>query len=191
MIQVLEGKNVDVIEPFPIKEIQAAVGWMHCYKTLVCGDDGPQTNDEIAAFLHTTLAASNVRTWAIVDKDNLTNTHTTSPLVGMLSFERANTQNGYLHITTPRKVWGEKLAQPGMAEQASQLVISNLFSSEPTLQRISVAIVSTNKAAIALAKRVGFTKEGYLPAMTQIKGKPADMIHFGLLRPVAMAQETV
>ncbi len=186
MITVTEGKNVDIIEPFPIKEIQAAVGWMHCYKTLVCGDDGPQTNEEIGAFLLTNLQAPNIRTWAIVDKDNLTHTHSNAPLVGMISFERANAQNGYLHITTPRKVWGEKLAKPGMAEQATHLVISQLFTNEPALQRISVAIISTNKAAINLATRIGFKKEGYLPAMSKIKGLPADVVHYGLLRPIAV-----
>lgn len=185
MIQVLEGVNIDVIEPFPPTQLSTAVGWMHCYKTLVCGDDGPQTNEEIGAFLSNSLAAPNVRSWGIVDKDNLTNTHTDAPLVGMITFERANKQNGYLHITTHRKAWGEKLAKPSFAQQASELVIAGLFESEPDLQRVSVAIVDTNKAANNLAKRVGFIKEGFMPAMTKIKGQPANIIHYGLLRPQA------
>ncbi len=181
-MNVLVGRNVDVIEPFPAKALAQAVGWMHAYKTLVFGDKYPQTDEEIGQFLAYMLSQPNVRSWAVIDKDNLTGAKSPAPLVGSVIFEAIGENNGYFHVASSRKVWGDKLAQPGMMEQAADLVIPALFESTPELYRVSSSIVSNNRAAINFAKRVGFVKDGYFREAIAQAGKPRDVVHFGILR---------
>lgn len=183
-LQIIEGKDVDVIEPFPQKLLPQAAQWMRCQKTLIFGDDGPQTNEQITQFLITRAALPFIRTWGIVDKFNLTHTAASDvPLVGIVFFEQMNPQNGYFHVASNRRAWGDKLAQPSLTEQAGQLIIRECFESVPSLRRLSVATFATNRAAKHLAQRLGFAKDGYFSAMGAIHNKPVDVIHFGMLRP--------
>lgn len=181
MLRVLEGPQVDVIEPFPSAELRSAAGWMHCYKTLVFGDDGPHTNEEILEFLQLRLPL--VRSWGIVDKHNLTRTKSEAPLVGIVVFERGTKYNGYIHLASNRRAWGEKIAKPSLIDQATPLILEEIFSSTPELQRISVATFAKNNAARSLARRAGFVKDGYFPAMGRAGEVPQDVIHYGLMRP--------
>ncbi len=184
MIHVLEGRDVDVLEPFPIKELSAAVGWSHCYRLSVSSDDGPQTDDEIAEALYTSIQAN--RSWAIVDKANLSNTKKELPLVGLIVFEQTSPYNGYIHVTTARKA--HRLGDPTISEQAVQLVINEIWTSTPSLTRISGATLATNKGAKSLMARLGFTKEGLLPALLKVKGEMIGVVHYGLLRPVGAVE---
>lgn len=186
-MKVLEGIDVDVIEPFPAIAITQAAQWMRCYKTLMFGDNGPQELPEIEAFLRAHMVLPHVRTWGVVDKNNLTHTHTEAPLVGFVIFERPAPENGYVHLASNRRAWGEKVAQPALMEQGCQIIREALFT-EDTLQRISIVTSSNNRAAVSLAKRLGFQKDGYFRDMGRQKGHPVDMIHFGLLRPPAQSQ---
>lgn len=180
MIHVLEGKDVDVLEPFPLKELGAAVGWSHCYRSSVSSDDGPQTNDEIAKALYESIQVN--RSWAIVDKANLSNTKKELPLVGLIIFEQTSPYNGYIHITTARKA--HRMGSPTISEQAVQLVLDEVWASTSGLARISAATLVTNKGAKSLITRLGFTKEGVLPALLKVKGEMVGVVHYGLLRPV-------
>lgn len=186
-MDVIIGTDVDVISPFPATMLPQAAGWMRCYKTMVFGDDGPQTNEDIEIFLRNILSMSNISSWAIVDKANLTKTKHEAPLVGILYFERANTQNGYIHVASHRRAWGDKLAQPGLIEQGARLVLDHLFETEPNLARISVAVLASNKAARNFAQRVGFRKDGYFINMAKVGGKPENVVHLGMLREVPQA----
>lgn len=184
-MQVLEGKDVDVIEPFPAMALPQAVAWMHCAKTAIFGDTGPQTDEEILEFIRVQRLQPHVRTFGVIDKANLTKAKDTDvPLVGLIVFERLALNNGYFHVTSTRKAWGEKLATPSLTEQAGQLVIPEIFKAVSELQRLSVATLANNYAARNLAQRCGFKREGYFKAMTTFKGKPMDVVHFGLLRPL-------
>lgn len=182
-MQVLIGKDVDIIAPFPSGAFPQAAQWMHCYKTLVFGDSGPATQAEIEKFLWDKTALPNVYSWAIVDKNNLTATRQDAPLVGIGLFELLSPENGYFHVASNRRAWGERIAQPGLVQQAAELAIPQLWKYLPTLQRISAATYASNKAARGLIKRLGFVKDGYFVAMGRTKGKPQDVVHFGLLRP--------
>ena len=181
-MKVLEGIDVDVIEPFPAIAIGQAAQWMRCYKTLMFGDNGPQDLVQIEAFLRQHMALPQVRTWAVVDKFNKTNTKQETPLVGFVIFEQPCPENGYVHLASNRRAWGEKVAQPAMMEQACHLIKDDIWQTEG-LQRVSIVTSSNNRAAVSLAKRLGFHKDGYFQAMGKQNGKPVDMIHFGLLRP--------
>ncbi len=181
-MNLLQGKDVDVIEPFPAKAMPAAVGWMHCYRTLVFGDKYPQTDDEIATFVSYMLAQPNVRSWGIIDKSNLTGASAEAPLIGIGFFETIGDNNGYFHVASTRKAWGDKVAQPGLMEQAANLVIPEIFKSRPEIRRVSSSIVANNRAAINYAKRVGFVKDGYFRDAIVQNGKARDVVHFGILR---------
>lgn len=192
MLTVLEGKDVDVLEPFPLREIQAAVGWTHCNKTMMFGVNGPQTDEEVEIYLHSLLTQSNVRSWAIVDKGNLTQTKKIdTPIIGFILAEMVGTNNAYIHAASNRRAWGTKLTQPSLTAQGAQLVINSLFNTNPELTRLSVATLASNKAARHLAEQVGFKKDGYFTSMVVIGNKPVDVIHMGLVRqqPTAVATE--
>lgn len=187
-LSILEGVDVDLIEPFPQSEIASAVSWFRCYKTTMFGDDGPQTNEDIEVFLRQRLPL--VRSWGIVDKRNLTGSRQSDvPLVGLIVFERGTLYNGYGHIIVSRKAFGDKLAQPGLAEQAGRLALGQVFADTPELQRVSLTTFAKNAAARELAKRLGFHKDGYFRALGREHGVPQDVVHFGLVREAEQAQE--
>jgi len=178
---IVPGGDVDLISPFPIKELAAVIGWTHCYKTIILGDEGPQTDEELYQLLEAHIAHH--QTWAIVDKNNLTKcTKTDVPLVGIVIFDKTSPYNGYIHVASNRKAWGNKLAQPGLIEQAGKLVIPDIFETNPDLKRISISVEDNNKAAISLAKRVGFKQDGCFKDMVMQKGKSRAAMHFGYLR---------
>jgi len=183
MINVLSGTDVDVIEPFPLTRLAAAAQWMRCYKTMVFGDDGPQTNEEIEEYLKLHLTLPSVRSWAIVDKNNLTGAKEfESPLVGIITSEQMNKQNAYVHVASARRAWGNKLCEPGLVEQGLGVVFAHLFEN-PSLNRLSAAMLAKNTAARALAQRLGFVKDGYFLNMINVGGAGANIIHMGLQRP--------
>lgn len=182
-MQVLQGKDVDVISPFPQAGLVAAVGWMHCYKTLVFGDQGPQTEEDILKFLQVQLQSPLVRTWGIVDKANLTASRQVDiPLVGIIVVEQLTFENGYIHIASSRKAWGNRLAKPGLVDQGCELAKQDVWDST-SLRRLSIATFANNRAARQLALRQGFSQDGYFQGMGTLRGQPTDIVHYGLQRP--------
>jgi RimJ/RimL family protein N-acetyltransferase len=180
-MHVVPGRDVDLISPFPIKELPAVIGWTHCYKTMILGDEGPQNDEELFQLLAAHIV--NHRTWGIVDKNNLTKgTKVDVPLVGIIICDKTSPYNAYMHIASNRKAWGNKIAKPGLIEQAGLLAIPDVFENEPGITRLSIAVEDNNKAAISLAKRVGFKQDGCFKDMVMHKGKPQAAMHFGYLR---------
>jgi RimJ/RimL family protein N-acetyltransferase len=185
-MQVLVGQDVDVIAPFPASALPAAVGWMYCYRTLVFGDRGPQTQEEVGQFLAQALRNPGMLTWGIVDKNNLTRSHQIDvPLVGVVFAERLTEENAYIHIASSRKAWGNRVAQPGLVDQGCELIKSQIWEQIPDLRRLSIATFASNRAARSLAVRAGFHQDGYFTAMGTLRNAPQDIVHFGLLRPEA------
>lgn len=181
-MHIVQGRDVDLISPFPVKEVPSVIGWTHCYKTIILGDEGPQNDEELSQLLVAHITSHN--SWAIVDKANLTKCSKLDvpPLVGIIIFEKTSPYNGYIHVASNRKAWGNRLAKPGLIEQAGALVIEDIFKSNPDLNRISIAVEDNNKAAISLAKRVGFKQDGCFKDMIMKAGKPITALHFGYLR---------
>lgn len=188
-MKVLLGSDVDVISPFPVSALPAAVSWMHCYKTLVFGDHGPQTEPEIEAFLRIQLSAPQVLSWGIIDKANLTGSRQIDvPLVGVVFLESLTPENAYIHIACNRKAWGNKIASPGLVDQGCELIKQDVWDTTQ-LRRVSIATYASNKAARHLAYRTGFIRDGYFENMATLRGVPQDIIHFGMLRPVLAPAE--
>jgi len=185
-MNVLIGTDVDVITPFPVMAIPQASQWMHCYKTIIFDDGGPQTNEDIERDIRGVTSLPNVKSFGIVDKNNLTKSKTyESPLVGIYIFEQLTPFNGYAHVASNRRAWGEKLAKPALVEQAGRLCAEYLFSQDPKLQRISITCMAVNRGANSLAQRLGFHKDGYMKNMKCVKGTPMDIVHYGRLRDEA------
>lgn len=182
-MKVLEGKDVDVIYPFPSSALTAVIGWMHCYKSFIIGDDGPPTDEQLAAHMYQILSNPNITTMGVIDKNNLTGSEQIDiPLVGLLYFDPIAPNNGYVHVTSNRRAWGARVAQPALMEQAAKLCITDLFESKPELTRLSSSIISTNKAAINFAKRLGFSQDGLFKQAVIQNGIAKDVVHLGLLR---------
>ncbi len=182
-MKVLEGKDVDVIEPFPPSALAAVIGWMHCYKSFVIGDDRPPTDEELVQHMYGLLSNPHIITAGVVDKNNLTGSEQLDiPLVGLFYFEAIAPNNGYVHVTSNRRAWGNRVASPSLMEQAATLCVADLFESIPSLTRLSSSIVSTNRAAINFAKRLGFTQDGLFKQAVIQNGEAKDVMHLGLLK---------
>lgn len=184
---IIEGPNVDVVCPFPASQWHVAARMMHQQKTMIFGDGAPQDEAAIAAFLVERAAAHGIETYGVVDRQNLTHSRTEHPLVGVIFFEPQGRENAYAHVASARRAWGNRLVQPGMIEQASELVIQHVFAQHAALQRLSVSVFAQNHAAQNLARRMGFTQDGYFRAMASWRGQPMDVVHFGRLRPASVS----
>jgi RimJ/RimL family protein N-acetyltransferase len=180
-MRIIEGKNVDLIAPFPSGEVGRMYGWMHCYRTLTEDDDSPKNLEEFIQHTHTMLGVC--PSWGIVDKWKITNSRHEAPLVGVLLFEptlspwNGQIRNGQLHVATARKAW-----KTGLVDEASQLVISTLFDELPGLQRLSAYMLEKNFPAKGLARRAGFKFEGLVEDAVVQGGSPQSMALFGLTR---------
>jgi RimJ/RimL family protein N-acetyltransferase len=180
-MNVISGKNVDLIFPFPMSEVRRTYGWNHCYRTLTETDDSPNTPEVFVPWMESVIAS--VPTWGIIDKNHITNIKHEAPLVGIGIFEpivspnSAVVRNGLLHVATARKAW-----RTGLVDEAGFLGIKTLFEEIPTLLRISAIMVEKNFPAKALAKRLGFKFEGLIEDGICKDGNPENTVMFGLTR---------
>jgi len=180
-LRIIEGKNVDLITPFPMNEIRRTYGWMHCYRTLTESDDSPKDMDGVVAL--TSQGFSQSFTWGIIDKNHLTNIRHEAPLVGFGMFEPVLSpgtmivRGGFFHVATARKAW-----KTGLIDEAGELVIRELFENIPTLLRISALMLEKNSPAKSLCRRMGFKFEGVLEDMVLQERSPQSMVLFGLTR---------
>lgn len=173
--KLIEAENVDLIAPFPVKEIKRLVGWMHCYKTMIGADGSPQTDDEMANYLQGVIQT--FPTYGVIDKANMLGYKHDAPLIGYFQLEPVSPTNIYLHITSNRKAWGS-----GLMDEAGQKIIQEIFDSCPTVLRISASILNGNKPAKNIAKRAGFKQDGLFKDCVTQNGVPKSIAHFGLTR---------
>lgn len=176
-MKIIEGPNVDLIEPFPLNQISRAVGWLHCYKTWVTTDDGPQTPEDIEKCLLAMFQSPNVRSWGIIDKNNKINSKHEAPIVGFLILEHNGMRNSYCHVATTRRAWGSRLV-----DEAVAIGMKQVFDDTPQLLRISAFIVKNNAPARALMERMGLRFEGVFPDYLMRDGAPAALAHYGITR---------
>ena len=83
-MRIIPGSNVDLISPFPEKEVQRLYGWLHCYRTLTECDDSPKGPEATCEFLLRDFREC--VTYGMIDKNHLTNIKHEAPLVGAGSF---------------------------------------------------------------------------------------------------------
>ena len=176
MIRVIEGKNVDLIEPFPIAEVRRLVGWSHCFRSMFIADGAPK--DEQALINYYNQYLPTVRSWGVIDKNNLLGYRHEAPLIGCLILEKPISMvNGYVHVTSTRKAWGS-----GLLDEGARLAIKHGFETEPNMLRLSALIITTNAPAKQFVKRLGFKQDGQLKNYLTQNGIPKAVSHFGLLK---------
>jgi RimJ/RimL family protein N-acetyltransferase len=180
-MRIIEGKNVDLINPFPLKEVKRTYGWNHCYRTLTETDDTPNTQEHFLSFMEGVLQVC--PSWGIIDKNHLTSLKHEAPIVGIIIFEPCVVpgttviRNGYFHVATARKAW-----RTGLVDEAGRLALREVFSEIPTLLRVSGYMLEANFPARSLCKRLGFKYEGLVEDMFLRDGEPKNMVLFGLTR---------
>lgn len=173
-MQIIEGRDIDLISPFPPTEYKRIFGWLHCYRTITETTAFPKTAEEFAEKLG---KLRNLQTFGIIDKNNILNVRHEAPLIGMYMFDQDTILNGNAHVASTRKAWGSRLV-----DQAGQRLIQHVFDTIPNLTRVTVSVLASNAPAKALAKRLGFLYEGRVRDAITVNDTPSDMALFGLTR---------
>jgi len=178
-MEIIYGSNVDLILPFPESEVERAVSWIHCYKSLMVADGMPATEeawkDYIINEIHNTLS------FGVIDKFNKLNYNHAAPLVGMVWFDAGGTPaNAYFHFSSSRRAWGT-----GFMDEAGSLAIRYLFDHFPSVVRVSTLLMNHNKPAKIYTKKLGFKQDGRFADFVTQNGEPKAMAHFGLTRKEA------
>ena len=180
-MKVYSGSDVDLIEPFPISEIERLVGWLHCFKSVIHSDDSPQTNEDLMKYFTEYFQQPNVRSWGLIDKNRKVNIQHAAPLVGFGAFEFTgdprSARNGYFHCATTRKAWGS-----GIINEAAKVAFGAVFTEHPEMLRVSSFVINNNYPARKLALTLGMKIEGVLEDAVLQSGIPKPLTHFGLTR---------
>ena len=174
-MRVIEGQLVDLIDPFPMKEIYRVYGWLHCYRTMTESDVSPKTPEEYMAYLGNTLPS--MVSYGVIDKVNATESRHEAPLIGIITFEPHTVYNGFVHVASTRKAWGK-----GLIDEAACLVKKDLFDNLPSILRLSAWIFKNNIPAQHFVIRAGFRKEGVLRDFILQNGVPKTIYQYGLTR---------
>ncbi len=179
-MHIISCPNIDLIEPFPAHEAKRVFGWLHCYKNIVESDLSPKTPEEFAEYLSALLPFT--RSFGIIDKNNELRMKHEAPLVGMIVFEPSTLYNCYIHIASPRRAWGH-----GFMDQGISAALSEIFSTEPQLLRVSAYVLENNAPVKGLARRLGFRFEGNMADLVLQDGAPKNVLHFGMTRRMWVA----
>lgn len=179
-MEIISSTNVDLLTPFPIGEAKRVFGWLHAYKSVIETDQSPKTPQEFEAFF--THLIPNLKSYAVIDKNNSLKMNHEAPLIGMIAFEPHTIWNGYLHIASTRKAWGS-----GLFEEGVKAALTHIFETAPDLNRVSAHILANNYPAKSLAKRLGFVKEGLFEDWVTQKSEPKNIIQFGMTKKRWMA----
>lgn len=174
-MNIISGTNVDLIAPFPVSETRRVFGWNHCYRTITENDDTPSTLEEFIPYMESILQVC--PSWGIIDKNHITNTKHEAPLVGIGLYEPASLRHGYFHVATARKAF-----KTGLIDEASAMVLKEVFEGIPTLLRVGAYMDEKNAPAKGLCRRMGFKFEGVAEDMILRNEKPQSIVYYGLTR---------
>jgi RimJ/RimL family protein N-acetyltransferase len=176
-ISVIEGDKVDLLSPFPEKELKRLYGWLRRVRTELGGDETPKSRKDILAHYSVGLASPNVSSWGIIDKGNITSGKTDFPIVGFVAFEKQSSYNGYIHLATTKEAFNLHLI-----DEAVELAVKDLYARYQTLLRISAMAAQSNWLVKELARRTGFVFEGTFEDSYTYEGDPRNVVHYGLTR---------
>jgi len=171
----IEGETVDLISPFPANQVSRLWSWLHSFKTTNFADGSPQSLEEFIPWTLTRLM--NVLSYGVIDKNNILNMKHEVPMIGFIAIEPATAETAYYHVASTRRAHGK-----GLLSEATQLAIRDVFDQIPPLLRIGAAIVPWNKKARTFVEQEGFQYEGRIRHAALQKGKPIDIVHYGLTR---------
>lgn len=172
-MHVIEGRDTDLLSPFPPREYRRIFSWLHCYKTVYEGIFPDNEADLAECFAR----RPDIETFGIIDKNNFLGIRHDVPLIGMYTLQKDSDLNANIHVISTRKAWGSRLV-----DQAGRLLVTHAFNTYPTLERITSMILSNNAPAKALARRNGFRYEGCIRNAIKLKTGIAHMALFGLTR---------
>ena len=144
-------------------------------KMITALDGSPQSEKDFIEFMKNTSPFC--RSFGVIDKNNELGLKHEAPIIGFVMFEPMPPCSLYAHIASSRRAWGT-----GLMEEAAKLAIDEVFKTEPGALRVSAAIPAFNKRAIEFAKKVGMHKDGFFLKAATIKGKPINIVHFGIIR---------
>ncbi len=177
-MNIIIGTNVDLISPFPQKEVRRIFDWNHCFRTIPDSDDTPDTPDTFQPYAEALTLA--FPSWGVIDKHHLTNPKHEAPLVGIIFLEQAQGQrHGFVHFASGRRAF-----KMGLIEDALVTLVNELFSAQPELLRLGCYIDERNTPAKALFRRLNFRFEGSCADMTLKNGEPRAYAYFGLTKRV-------
>lgn len=106
------------------------------------------------------------KTWGVYRDDELG---------GLIVAETLNPATAAAHCIFAKHFWGEQTTVPAL-----QMAFGELF--ESGVSRIMGTPFAHNSNMIALAKKIGFQREGTLRSHTMQGGKPVDAVVMGLLK---------
>lgn len=182
-MNIIQGLNIDLIEPFPVSETHRVFGWTHTreghnrYSTVLESDEGPRTLADYEQHMNSLIPLT--RSFGVIDKNHLAvpEDRHEAPLIGMIIFEPSGRWNGYFHVASTRRSWGK-----GLMDEAGVAAIKEIFTSMPDLTRVSAYMAEKNYMARGLAKRVGLQWEGVFRDFLVNNGHPVSCAHYGLTR---------
>lgn len=85
--------------------------------------------------------------------------------------------DGELHCAQARSEWGK-----GVLDGVAQGIFTEIFTTHPSVQRLSVSIPSPYAPSIRLVERLGFRLEGVLRRAVSIAGEIRDVNLYAYLR---------
>jgi len=171
----IEGETVDLISPFPVNQVPRLWSWLHSFKTTNFADGSPQSSEDFVPWMTAQLLG--LLSYGVIDKNNILNMKHEAPMIGFISVQPAGPQAAYAHVASTRRAHGK-----GLMDEAAKIAIKDVFDQVPTLLRIGATIVPWNKSARSFTERAGFQYEGRIRHAVLQKGKPIDLVHYGLTR---------
>lgn len=175
-MRILAGERVDLINPFPINQLERMWAWFHMFKTTAFDDTSPKTKEDFIKYMENMLATS--ISYGVIDKNQELGFKHEAPIIGFCGFVPSPPASLYGHVASQRRAWGK-----GLMDEAASMAMDDVWERIPSLLRISACIFAKNRAARAFAERNGFNKDGYFRDIVYVNGEPASMVHYGICRP--------
>ncbi len=153
MINILEGKAADAVEPFPVAHAHRVWGWMQSSGAdfrklvgLVAQDERTFTESVVQQ-----LVSGEVRSFALIDKLD-EREEIQAPVIGIVTVEPLGVSDALIHVAARR-------GRSKQVQESLDMIVDHIFESEPQLQRLSARLPSTNRAAKMRAHSLGFASE--------------------------------
>lgn len=161
---------LSLISPFPAGSVGDAYTWHLHTPTAVSG--ATYTREGFTRLLWESAQAPGARSWGIMVGEQVQGLVMFEPVwrVGQLV-------DGVIHIALSRAVWGRRVL-----ESVADDILPELFTSIPSLQRLTSYTPEGYTPGLAVAGRLGFTREGVLRDSVEIAGRLRSLVVCGLTR---------
>lgn len=173
-MRIIQGELVDLIDPFPKNQLERLWQWTRFLTTTVLDDSMPRDKEPFVQWIDELLPFT--ASYGVIAKNGAFKHE--APIVGFVLFEPAPPCTAILHAAGNRRA-----GRLGLLSEAVKMGIEDVFLRGPDLLRVSAGLLSHNKLGRELIENAGLHKDGYFRNMVRVKGKPASIIHYGLVRP--------